>query len=66
MEAFRAAMWRASFVAGLGQLTNSGNTNGAFPGTVTGPTTVAARVRVTWLQNAVVQDVGDANFRIQC
>jgi hypothetical protein len=43
---------------------NSAATTGTFSWSVSGPTTQRARVRVTWIRDAAVQDGSDVNFRI--
>jgi len=44
---------------------NNTNTAGNFSWTVTGPATLTARIRVTWMANPAVQDLSNVNFRIQ-
>ena len=45
---------------------NSGSASGSWSwNPVSGPATLAARIRVTWDRNGTVQDVGNVNFRIQ-
>jgi hypothetical protein len=44
---------------------NTASTSGTFSWTVTGPATTSARIRVTWTRSSAVQDISDANFRIQ-
>jgi YVTN family beta-propeller protein/VCBS repeat-containing protein len=44
---------------------NTANTNGAFPWTVSGPITAAARIRVVWTSSGSIQDQSNVNFRIQ-
>jgi len=44
---------------------NSASTSGTYNWVVTGPATTTARVRVTWVANGAVTDVGNVNFRIQ-
>jgi hypothetical protein len=44
---------------------NSTATGGSFNWTVTGPTTTAARVRITWIADGTTADVSDVNFRVQ-
>ena len=49
----------------IATLANTANTTGVATWTVTGPATTAARIRVSWTTNAVVQDVSDVNFTIR-
>jgi hypothetical protein len=44
---------------------NTGLTSGTLNWTATGPSSTAARIRVTWTIDGSVQDVSNVNFRIQ-
>ena len=44
---------------------NTGNTSRTYAWTVSGPATTAARIRVRWTFDGTVQDLSNANFRIQ-
>ena len=45
--------------------TTTSTTAGSFGWTVTGPATILARVRATWMVNPSATDVSNVNFRIQ-
>jgi hypothetical protein len=55
----------ATWTAIASGVPNSGNTAGVSDWMVVGPATAAARIRVTWVTNNVVQDVSNVNFRVQ-
>ena len=44
---------------------NSTDTSGSFTWNATAPATSEARIRVTWVANASVQDISNVNFTIQ-
>jgi hypothetical protein len=46
------------------EVPNSAQASGVYQWLVTGPVTTSARVRVTWLGNVSISDVGDIDFRV--